>query len=202
MSLVSNWMHVDLFTVDQAAALWAGFDPAGLYTTDSMKPSEVYAAKQMILGAVLAGEIPANSTTNRMMASMGDYSRSLVSRNDLEEFARKKRLYPAFLFDTIAPFEKSQQFGFDHPRATLVRGRSEAGQVLGRPQEYDWDAFVFEIIRLANQPDGLPERQADLIRKMLAWFQGTAGREPAESSVKERISKIYKYLARAKKSID
>lgn len=66
----------------------------------------------------------------------------------------------------------------------------------GRPQEYDWDTFVVEIIRRANTPDGLPETQAELIRDMLTWFSETCGREPAESSVKGRIAKIYQYLAR------
>ncbi len=25
---VSNWMHVEVFTVNQATALWCGFDPS------------------------------------------------------------------------------------------------------------------------------------------------------------------------------
>jgi hypothetical protein len=56
-----------------------------------------------------------------------------------------------------------------------------------------------EIIRRANLPDGLPDTQADLIRDMLAWFLDATGREPAESAVKQRISKIYAYLREARK---
>ena len=55
-----------------------------------------------------------------------------------------------------------------------------------------------EIIRRANSPDGLPEVQAELIRNLLQWFSDTYGNEPAESAVKQRISKIYKYLNEAK----
>lgn len=55
-----------------------------------------------------------------------------------------------------------------------------------------------EIIRRANTPDGLPATQADLIRDMLQWFVETEGKEPAESAVKSRISKIYKYMDEAK----
>ena len=36
----------------------------------------------------------------------------------------------------------------------------------------------------------------------LAWFQTEFGREPAESSVRERISKIYKYMAERKNLAD
>ena len=55
-----------------------------------------------------------------------------------------------------------------------------------------------EIIRRANLPDGLPETQADLVRDMLAWFLDASGREPAESAVKQRISKIYAHLRQAR----
>lgn len=69
----------------------------------------------------------------------------------------------------------------------------------GRPEAYDWDTFVFEIIRRANSPDGLPETRAELVRDMLEWFSLTYGKEPSESSVKSRISQIYKYLEKVKK---
>jgi hypothetical protein len=55
-----------------------------------------------------------------------------------------------------------------------------------------------EIVRRANLPDGLPDTQADLVRDMLTWFQTTYGQEPADSAVKARISKIYRYLEEAK----
>lgn len=55
-----------------------------------------------------------------------------------------------------------------------------------------------EIIRQANLPDGLPEKQADLVREMLSWFQARFDQEPAKSAVKARVSKIYRYLEGAK----
>ncbi|MEW9838587.1 hypothetical protein [Mesorhizobium marinum] len=205
------------------------------------KPSEVIAAEQMLISAIVSGELPADTRTNAL-AMIGDHSKSLVSRNDLEAFARRRSLYPAFLFDTLAPFES---FGGIHtsediPRVKTVRvegpsptihevlmgaartppsssddkvsrvepsagfhkGAADASPPPinrgGRPAEYDWDTFVMEIIRRANHPDGLPDTQAELVRDMLAWFQSTSGREPAESTVKARISKIYRYLAEAK----
>ena len=202
MSLVSHWMHVDLFTVDQAAALWAEFDPARVSPVESLKPSEVTAAKQMLTAAIVSGEIRANSATN-VLATIGDFAKSLVSRDDLEGFARKRNLFPAFLFDTLAPFGSTGgvRAGREPARTTIIQGESPTRTTPinrgGRPSEHDWNTFIVEIIRRANQPDGLPGTQAELVRDMLAWFQLTYGREPAESSVKERISKIYRHLAEA-----
>ncbi|CTQ55390.1 hypothetical protein LP7551_03933 [Roseibium album] len=85
--------------------------------------------------------------------------------------------------------------------AELPIGKLPAGNQTnrgGRPIEYDWELFHLEIIGIANTPDGLPERQADLVRRMLQWFLNTQGAEPAESAVKSKISKIYKYLKKAK----
>jgi hypothetical protein len=201
-SLVSHWMYVDLFTVDQAAALWAEFDPARVSLADSLKPSEVVAAKQMLSAGIASGELRANSATNAL-SIIGDYSKSLLSRDDLEAFARKRGLFPAFLCDTLAPMTSTGSFleSREPARTTVVQGELPTPTAPinrgGRPNEHDWNTFILEIIRRANQPDGLPEIQAELVRDMLAWFQSTYGREPAESSVKERVSKIYKHLAEA-----
>lgn len=201
MSAVSHWMHVDLFTVEQAAALWAGFDPARVSSVDVYKPSEVIAARQMLIAAIAGNKLPADTSSN-VFVNIGNHNASLVSRADLEVFARTLNLFPAFLFDTLAPFEASGQLlqsqetprirTVDPPPAVRPTGRG------GRPQEHDRDSFVLEIISRANQPDGLPETQAELVRSMLDWFQQKYGREPAESSVKDRISKIYRYLQAAK----
>lgn len=201
MSDVSNWMYVDIFTVDQAAALWCGFDPAKISPADSYKPSEVVAARQMLTSAIIGKILKADTTTNGA-ALIGIHANSLVARNDLEAFAQQKGLYPAFLFDTLAAFEKNEgSVRVAHHNLSDLSKPNTMPQMPnrgGRPQEYDWDAFTMEIIRQANLPDGLPETQADLVRNMLLWFQSTYGQEPAESAVKSRISKIYRYLAEAK----
>lgn len=221
MTLVSHWMHVDLFKVEHAAALWAGFDPARLGLVKSLWPSEVVAANQMITAGIRGGEIRADASTNPF-GMIGDHSESLVSRADLETFARRRGLFPAFLFDTLAPLEGTGGLGQNReparvqtllapsPAQTPPASEKSASPISfppapnrgGRPQEYDWNSFALEIIYRANQPDGLPEAPAELIRDMLAWFQTAFGREPAESSVRDRISKIYKYVAERKNLAD
>jgi hypothetical protein len=194
-------MNVDLFTVEQASALWINTDPASIGPADGLNPSEYVAIKQMLTAGILTGELQADTSTNAFR-SIGDHAKSLVSRAELEVFARKRKLFPDFLFDTLAPFQR-KQFAFAPSvefSLAKAQARHEPAPVNrgGRPAEYDWDTFTMEIIRRANLPDGLPEKQADLVRDMLAWFQTTYGQEPAESAVKSRISKIYRYLSLAK----
>lgn len=203
---ISNWMLVEMFTVDQAAALWGGYDPASMSLVDSMKPSEVMAAKQMLRSCILSGELRVNTSAN-LMAQFGDHADSLVARGDLERIAKKRDVFPAFLFDTLAPLAEPtdilrrqnrpipQVAGVKDPPPVAAVAKPNKG---GRPAEYDWDAFIVEIIRRANEPDGLPSTQAELVSAMLAWFSDTCGREPAESAVKDRVSKIYRRLAEAK----
>jgi hypothetical protein len=201
MTAISNWMHVDVFTVDQASALWCGFDPAQFGILTTKFPSEMEAVKQVIIGGIVTGQIISDSTRN-VMHSIGDYSKTYVTRSELEKFARRKKMFPAFLFNTFAPFENTDSSLAKQNRltatiATVPQAQPPSNQG-GRPPEYDWDSFMLEIIRRANVPDGLPDSQAELVREMLQWFSVTFGSEPAESSVKTRTSKIYNYLADAK----
>ena len=201
MSDASNWMYVEVFTVDQAAALWCGLEPSVMNPYSGNNPSEAVAIKQMLTGAITTGKLLANSEAN-VFSSIGDYSNSLVSRHDLKTYAQQRQLYPAFLFDTLASFGGAETLqASPHLRrpepaepVTLKTDRN----VGGRPPEYDWDSFILEVICRANSPDGLPDTQSELIRDLLQWFSDVYGVEPAESAVKQRISKIYNYLKKAK----
>jgi hypothetical protein len=206
MTEVSHWMHVDHFTVNQAAALWCGYDPANVRFVISELPSEVLAVKQLLVSGIVGGMLNANPSGN-VFHSSGDYSKSLLARADIEKFARSKNLFPSFLFDTLAAFVNDPMTSANPfllsstPTAKLVKSNSTSTPAAnrgGRPAEYDWDSFMLEIVRRANNPDGLPDSQADLIRDMQQWFADKFESEPAESSVKSRISKIYKYLADTK----
>jgi hypothetical protein len=64
----------------------------------------------------------------------------------------------------------------------------------GAKRKYDWDAAHREIIRLANTPDGLPER-AEIKRHIEAWF-GSQDVYPGKTAIDEFVSKIFRDLAR------
>ena len=71
---------------------------------------------------------------------------------------------------------------------------------MGRPPKYDWPAFMAQISAIANQPDGLPEKQADLERMMLDWCSETWGETPANSAVREKVALVFSAIQRARKS--
>lgn len=60
----------------------------------------------------------------------------------------------------------------------------------GRPPKYDWVPFYAEIIRIANDIDGLPERHV-LVRQMMDWWSAQVDSPPSESVVRDRISAVY-----------
>ena len=66
-----------------------------------------------------------------------------------------------------------------------------SGKRRGRPPKYDWQAFMVEVVRTANTPDGLPERQVDLENIMLQWCQDKWGVQPSTSTIREKISPCY-----------
>jgi hypothetical protein len=60
----------------------------------------------------------------------------------------------------------------------------------GRPAKYDWDAFTRELLRLANTPDGLPDRAATT-KHMKEWCVREWGDEPSDSAIRDKITRIY-----------
>ncbi len=190
------WALVDAFTVHQAACLWVGAEPA---QTDAARRiwgktaelDRIAPVKQMLSAAIRAGELPADTSANPM-AMIGDHSNTLVTREALRAFAKSKKQQPVFLFDTLLP-ERTEAGGDNSEEVDRQPSRG------GRPEEYDWDAFVIEIIRIANTPDGLPEKQSELLGTMLYWCEETWGKQPAQSTAKDKISKIYNGLGLGRK---
>jgi hypothetical protein len=60
----------------------------------------------------------------------------------------------------------------------------------GRPPKWNWLAFDAEVVRIANTPDGLPERH-ELNSLMLDWCMTEWKDTPAESAVRDRIAHLY-----------
>ncbi len=136
----------------------------------------------------------------------------LIGRSELQKFAKSKKQYPKFLFDTVSPEEAEADGEFEGaetdpkplnivtPPATtkLMAGQNPAAPVEpqrkpGRPAKYNWDGCIAEIVRIADE-DGLPKIQNELIRRLQSWFIGEIDDAPAESEIKRRVSPIYKYL--------
>jgi hypothetical protein len=66
----------------------------------------------------------------------------------------------------------------------------------GRPEKFDWTAFAAEVVRLALDPDGLPE-QRELMRHMMEWCHTQFGDEtPGESTVRAKLKALTKKTPR------
>jgi hypothetical protein len=189
---LSHWGLVDTFTVEQAACLWVGIDPStSSYGRSELENSQFTPICQLLSAAIQACNLPADSSKNNLTL-IGDYSKSFVTRNDLIVLASSKGQRPAFLFDILMPDIGGEEL----PESESALPAKSKG---GRPRKYDWDALTIEIIRIANSPDGLPESQAELIEQLLQWCENTWGKQPAESSVKSRVSKIFNELGLGQK---
>ena len=178
---LSAWDLSEILTVEQASCLWVGIDPS-THSSDRSKfeISQLTPILHLLTTAVEFDILPVDSSRNLFggvgdFSVGGDYLKSRVTRNDLKVFAKSKGLQPAFLFDTLMP-----------------KG--------GRPLKYDWDALGIEIIRTAAL-DGLPNSQAELIEKLLQWCENNWEEQPADSSVKSRVSNIYNKLGLGQKPL-
>jgi hypothetical protein len=188
-----QWRYVEAFTVDQVAFLCCDLEPnpkqLGLFVMGE-RPAGVEAARQLLLGAIHLGEL--SSKSKYPIANTRADGEDIVTRDDLIRFAQTKNLLPAFLFDTIAPQKTSAQL----PASEVPKN------VGGRPEEFDWNLMHAEIVRCADM-DELPKKQAELIEHLLQWFangmlaNNPAAKEypvPSETSVKTRVSSLYRNL--------
>jgi hypothetical protein len=194
MAVSNHWRHVDHFTVSQAAALWCDCEPVQNTYFERHHPAGFLAMKQALTGSIQAGELRARNIDAARL--LNDYSQSTIERSDLIAWAESKSLRPAFLFDTLLPIVSDAldcQAMSPPPATGLVTAAAAEKNKGGRPPEYDWNAMIHEIIRIADM-DNLPKTRADLVRRLQAWFENVHGKAPAESELKKRVSAIYNAL--------
>lgn len=92
--------------------------------------------------------------------------------------------------------DRNTATGLETLSAIETTGAAALGRRRGRPREWDWDDIHGEIVRIANTPDGLPEKQAALQRTIMDYCQLTFGKEPSPSTVSEKIAAVYRKLDR------
>ena len=86
MAGFEEWKLVDIFSVEQAANLWAGIPP-GTLNFESEKIASFEARKAMLFAAITKGELEADHSPNSLMAGQRNYLFSLVTRASLESLA-------------------------------------------------------------------------------------------------------------------
>jgi hypothetical protein len=110
--------------------------------------------------------------------------------------------YRADEFIKRGEFDDGGKFAHHHRELLLIKTPEQKAQRVpskgkgGRPPKFDWDTFYCEIIRIANSPDGLPDKQSELEVIMLDWCSLEWGDAPGESTVRHKVSHIYQHLGK------
>jgi hypothetical protein len=64
----------------------------------------------------------------------------------------------------------------------------------GRQPAYEWDAFWSAVVRMVHDR-GLPERQEDLVRDLIDWFESRGGGAvPDESTIRKKIKPLWQEM--------
>ncbi|MBI5121303.1 MAG: hypothetical protein HZA67_09880 [Rhodospirillales bacterium] len=88
----------------------------------------------------------------------------------------------------VARFEAcNAQVAQDAPEISINRSGP------GAPQKYDWDGFWIEACRYIHE-EGIPSTQAALVRGLLDWFDANGKSSPDPSTVKKKVSRLWKAL--------
>jgi hypothetical protein len=73
--------------------------------------------------------------------------------------------------------------GWPEPAANKTGPHKKTG-----PKGHDWDAVMKILLGIANSPDGLPENQAEIVRRVQeAYAQSHNGVDLGESTIKQKL---------------
>lgn len=137
-------------------------------------------------------------------------ARFLTSTNDLLEPIDEngerhalvvKRAQLVVRHDELERFEMEHDLGIgDAPPSPTVPAPPRAWfapAARGAPPRHDWEDCLCELGAIAHN-EGLPDIQAETVRRMMDWFSTTYGPDnvPSESAVKQRVSRFYHRLRR------
>jgi hypothetical protein len=75
-------------------------------------------------------------------------------------------------------------------KQTVVIQAAKQKNVGGNPGQHDWDAFWIEIVRIANTPDGLPDRPA-LMKRMCKFVSEQWEKQPGDPQIRDKLSRLY-----------
>jgi hypothetical protein len=192
MAYSKSWNLADAFTISQASYLWHELDPPNGEVEEALRygrPPDVAAVAQSLLAAVESGAL-IGKWHDPLAEHRRDTFKITIRREALVEFAKARKQFPAFLFDTVL----TESNTLDSSTSTALTGNDiQSKNVGGRPRKYDWDGCYAQIVRIADE-DALPGVQNELVRKLQEWFLSECGTEPADSEIKKKISTIYQRL--------
>jgi hypothetical protein len=97
--------------------------------------------------------------------------------------------------DLVVCRAEIERFAAAHLEPAEVQGTTAQQPARrGAPPRYDWDGFWVEVCRRVHE-EGVPATQGELIRLMLDWFTETGRRLPDASTLKKKLSPLWRLLA-------
>lgn len=85
------------------------------------------------------------------------------------------------------------RFEAEHVAPAMVPTNATVSGQRGAMPKYNWDAFWREVARSMHF-DGVPESQAEFVRRMVAWFE-SRGEDPDISTIKKKLSPLWREIA-------
>jgi hypothetical protein len=156
-------------------------------------------------------EINANLWFSRDLIDLG-HSSLLVSNESVDRYydlppntgsrvneqtGEEWNLEAGYLFSQITvPTKKLFELFPPRKEGGLLGGQRETSQPTkrggGRLPQYEWDEFWAELI-IKLHFDGFPRNQAELVSQAMQICESLWGKEPVESVLKEKITRIYNH---------
>ena len=212
---VEHWMGLELRRLEREAAkvraptaiVPPGFvfiDSAVAQIKERLNLSDGLAIERL-MKALVAGSVQSWGNDLRIRKKLGTADLSTVTV-DLNEFrasghsglclwGKVRHLHAINIdqddfrcwLDGLAPPPLPAPVEVEKPAAAMSPNPRNPG---GRPQKWDWDAFAKEMMRVANTPDGLPDRPS-MTSRMKEWCAAQWGDEPADSVIRDKIGRLY-----------
>ena len=157
-------------------------------------------AAPKLVGLILGGKLPSFSSDAR--GNLHEISPEAWQNIDTvrvlqEQEFRNFRDFPSGLSKGRPVFIESdlrRELPFDWE----IREAEKSGSDLsvkkgGPPLKYDWDAMWIEVVRISEH-DVFPKTRAELVNKLLQWFEDHYKTAPGETAIKGKISRLFGVL--------
>ena len=174
---LSGWNLSDVFSINEAACLWVGLDPATPASDRSKDEiSKFTPILRWLSEAVENGLLPTDSSRN-LFENQGDHLISRVTRSDLVALANSKGQKPPFLFDAEQPTDEA--IGLPEPQDQLG-AKAKPGRPAKCPKEY----WLERLAILALQQKCSMNDSLDAIAAALSEDLSTQGITVEPSTIK------------------
>jgi hypothetical protein len=120
---------------------------------------------------------------------IGGYRAEINSADFTVSIGPRRHAYMQFRLPAVRTAELALKVG------DVLPARQKEPHAGGRPRQFNWDIFHWEIIKIVDRsPDGVPDEAT--LRRMMEEFTAGWNKPPSLRSVRKKISDLYRWLRR------